>query len=1388
MDRTQLNSVELRLEFDPELPITAMHDDLIRMIRENQVIVVCGETGSGKSTQLPKLCLEAGYGRTAMIGHTQPRRLAARSIAQRLRQEIEVNTAPPGFDRSTLVGFKIRFTDATSPSTMVKLMTDGVLLNELSRDRLLKAYDVIIIDEAHERSLNIDLLLAYLHRLLPERPDLRLIITSATIDAEKFAEHFSSSSGPAPIVMVSGRTYDVDIRYLGNSSDQDDSYSFDERFLAAVDSLLSEMRGDILAFFPAERDIRFASKLLRGHLTSQGRGDRIEILPLYSRLTESEQQRVFQPHSQRRIVLATNVAESSLTVPGIYSVIDTGTARISRYAPRSKVQRLPIEPISQASANQRAGRCGRLAPGICIRLYDESDFLARSPYTTPEIRRTDLSGAILQTELLGIGQLESLPLLDPPRPEMIRDGLATLHEIGAIDDEDRITRIGRRLGHWPVSPRVGRMIIEADQNGCLNDVLIIAAALESQDPRLRPPESQSEADSAHDKFRDPHSDFISYLRIWDFYHRLKEELGRSRLERACQNNYLSLPRMREWIDVHRQLVQMTQQIGFSVKSLRKISVFAEAASQPDFKSTNRNQRNHPNTNESTPVQGKPTVEQPRGYNEVHQSLLAGLLSGIAYLDDQKKYKGAGGIELQLWPGSGVRSLRPKWIVASEIVETTQRYARSVAMIDQEWVERLAEHLIKYQYDQPHFSRKQGRAMIYQRGTLFGLPIVARRPVPLSHSDPKLARRLLIDDGLIERELNSRAKFVTHNWKMLEDVQEWAAKTRRRDLVIDTYWLQQFYDEHLPLEIVDRASLEKWDSTTKQPHPIYMSWETLVDSLDRNRAEQDYPNMIAIGPTELPVEYRFEPGAEQDGVTVRVPEAALTQLSDDRLAWLVPGLLNEKVQGLIKSLPKNLRRNLVPAPDVALRVTRQLQVLQQQQQPFWPALCDVLSKEAGEKIKKEDFDLQRLDQHLHVRVEVIDEKGDVKIASRDLTPLLPTKSPAAPVTIATQDVDKTKLPWFREKLTSFDIDELPASIVVNQSGLKIPKYVALLDQGAYVTTALYESELQAQEIMKTGLVRLFSLADNRELKSQVNHLPQLDQCQIWLASRMTTNDLRNHLQDLIARIAFVEDMPHAKVSNATQLRSKDAFDLQRMDRLKRISNAVVEVGKWLPKFSQSYHTMRLNLQSAPKTWQNNVDDMHSQLNELFQPGFMMHVPWDWLKEYPRYFQAINARIERLKTIGASQDAKLQDQVRGYWEAYQSKLKKSDQTVWSSSYNSTGQASNQPINNAKPNSTAPRVTKFELTLANHSLSKLSTSSKQTNSTQTSSSKNLNNKKSAPAAVDIVNAAVPNLTPWPTGVLLQFRWMIEEFRVSLSAQNLGTKVSVSPKRLDKSLIDCE
>ena len=1169
------------LAYDTDLPITAYRSQLIELLQTRQTLVVCGETGSGKSTQLPKLCLEAGLGRKAMIGHTQPRRLAARSIANRLAEELETRVGE-------MVGFKIRFTDKTNPTTLVKLMTDGVLLAEIQRDRFLDAYDTIIIDEAHERSLNIDLLMAYLCHLLDRRPDLKLIITSATIDAERFSTHFTDRLGPAPILNVEGRTYPVEVRYRGPEENRNEEEVEDhwlDRLMEAVDELFLEGSGDILVFLASERDIRDAAKRLRGHLTQMGEHSRTEVLPLYSRLTEAEQQRVFQSHSKRRIVLATNVAESSLTVPGIRYVIDTGTARISRYAPRSKVQRLPIEAIAQASADQRAGRCGRVGPGICIRLFSEGDYAARGRFTTPEIRRTNLASAILQTRLLGVGHLEQLPLLDPPRPEVIRDGIATLRELRAIDDHEQLTDVGRKLGRWPVDPRVGRMLLEANQNHCLADVLVIASGLEVQDPRLRPPEQQAAADQAHAKFNDLQSDFISLLRIWDAYHRWKEDLGRSRLEKACRENFLSLPRLREWSDIHRQLVELTVDLpgaraGRAQKRVMKTELLPTVVGGADGGPGGKRDRR---TEGAKPVGEKP-VGFSREYEAIHTSLLSGLLSGIGILDEERTYKGASNIDFQIWPGSSVKFLRPRWLMAAEVVETHQRYARTVAAIDPAWIERLAEHLLKPIYEQPHFSRKHGSAMVYRRSTLFGLPVIPRQQVPLAPVDPELARRLLIDEGLVEGELQSKARFYQHNQNQLTELHEWAQRTRSREMVIDPYRMQQFYDLHLPKEVVDRVSLEQWDRTLDAKHPIRMTTESLLAGLEQPPVPDDFPEKLQIGATAFPVQYRFEPGSEQDGVSIQVPAVVVTQLQDAQLQWMVPGLLEEKILGLIKTLPKSLRRNLVPAPDTAAKVAKEIRAAGEDEQSFWNVICKRLGNLAGEAIQPTDFELDKLPAHLRMRVEVVDDHGKVIESSRSVESLQTRLGTVATSVAAKTQQAIDRESWYRSSMTTFDIPELPEKVQVRQGGLLVELYPAIVVHDGKIQTELLDRPLEAERRTREATVLLFSQVERRELRSQVTHLPRYSECQLRLASRFGAERMRDGLGDLIAKLAFMEDQ--------ATIRSQEDFELRRIDRVKRISIAAQEIAKWLPKLADQNLAVSLLLEKSPATWNANVESIEA----------------------------------------------------------------------------------------------------------------------------------------------------------------------------------------------------
>ena len=1312
------------IAYDPELPISRYRDEIIDLIQNRQVVVVCGETGSGKSTQLPKLCLEAGLGRYGWIGHTQPRRLAARSIATRLTEELE---SPLG----QVVGYKVRFNDQTQSTTLVKLMTDGVLLTEIHRDPDLEAYDCILIDEAHERSINIDLLLAYLARLLPRRPELRIVITSATIDAERFSEHFQDAIGPAPIVMVEGRSYPVDIRYRGASRERlarreacemqttegpysEGSYIDDSsmsRFTDCFDELFSEGRGDILAFFPTERDIRDAAKQLRGHLTRRGLAKDIDVLPLYARLTEAEQQRVFQPHSRPRVVLATNVAESSLTVPGIRYVIDTGTARISRYAAKSRVQRLPIEPICQASANQRSGRCGRLGPGIAIRMYDESDFMARPMFAQPEIRRCDLAATILHVKSLGIDELESLPWLDPPRPETVREGLQTLHEIEAIAEDDSLTSIGRKIARLPVSPRIGRMLLAAHTNGCLQEVLIIAAAIETQDPRVRPPEMQQAADAAHARFRDPESDFLSYVRVWDFYQGLREKLGRSRLEKACRDSFLSFPRLREWGDVHRQLVEYCQEEKWSIGH-RKIQLEPIEVPDPTGRRVERN--------------ANPQERFSDGYAAIHQSILAGLLSGVAMRDDQGKYRGASNMELQIWPGSGLRNSNAKWIVCGEILETTQRYARIIARIDPLWIERIASHCIRYSYENPHFSRKHGSAMVMRKGSLFGLPVVAKHAVPLAPLDPSLARNLLIEHGLAERELVSRARFWQHNEKFLEDIQRIGDKTRRRDCVVDPYQLTAFYREHIPEHVVDRATLERWDKELPKPErvregasisplpPPYLSWEQLQLSIDHQRIEEEFPESLDIGSvSKLPLQYRFEPGDEVDGVTVQVPEALVNQLHKEKLEWLVPGLLEEKLVALLKSLPKRLRRQIVPVPDTVRVILPDMLAAAARGEPFWKTLCEICTRRLGEPVKVSDFDASSLAQHLAMRVETVDGTGKSLASSRDLTELQKQSQRAA--SAATQaPTMPASYAWTRDAIAAWDIDELPVSVVETVSGIRVERYPSLRVQTANIGTCIVDHPHLAEQMLREGLIHWFARSERREIKSQIQFLPGWKQASLWLSDRWNSDKLSDWIGLLMARLAFVEsDWSRSLPDFTPSVRTQLEIEALRVDRVRRIALAAAEIGRWLPKLGESYQQVRKRREVSWSGATMNLACVANQLDALLAPDHACHTPWVYLREWPRYLSAVVARLEKLKSIGPAKDLEMDRPIEEAWKDYLRRISQLESSL--------------PPTDLSPGSPRSR--------------------------------------------------------WhPSGKLLEYRWMIEEYRVSVHAQKLGTRISVSPKRMEK------
>ncbi len=1197
--------------------------------------MISGETGSGKSTQLPLMMLEAGFGVSGLIGHTQPRRIAARGVASRIAEQLKT---PLGSD----VGFKIRFADQTSPDSYIKLMTDGVLLAETQSDRFLNQYDLIIVDEAHERSLNIDFLLGYLKRILQKRPELRLVITSATIDTQRFAEHFTTDPDrPVPILNVEGRTYPVEVRYEPPETLADGrSRELEDHLVSTVEELAGIDDGDMLVFLPTESEIRSAAKKLR-HANLPGR--QTEILPLYARLSTDQQNLIFHPQKSRRIVLATNVAESSITVPRIRYVIDTGTARISHYSARSKVQRLPIQPISQASANQRSGRCGRIGPGICVRLYSEEDFESRAKYTTPEIRRTNLASVILQTLSLKLGQIDQFPFIDPPRAEAIRDGFKTLFEIGAVDERRQLTPLGAKLARMPVDPRIGRMIVAADDENCLSEILIIAAALELQDPRVRPVEKQQAADQQHEKFKHEKSDFMSLLKVWDFFHELKSDLSRGRLKKACSQNFLSYPLLRQWQDIHRQLLSMARQQKLTTRSR-----------QDD-------------------------------YDAIHRSLLSGLLSGVALLTDRNEYTGAGNVKFQLWPGSGIFSQRPKWVMVAEIVETSRQFGRTAAKINPDWIEPLAGHLTKHRYYDPHWSRKRQSVMASENVTLFGIPIINGRKVGYARIDPEVSRDLFIEHGLVEDELTSQHGFLEHNRWLLEQIKSEADKTRDRELIVDPLNLMAFYQSHLPEQVVDPGSLKsaiKSDENLDQQ--LRMTRADVLPGSDVGDLDAAFPDQVNLGSMSIPVKYRFEPGAEDDGASIQIPIEGIGQLDDVQTGWMVPGLMESRIVALIRSLPKTLRRNLVPAPDTARELAEKIEFGKGR---FIDAVASHLTRVGGLPISETDFKLEKLDPHLQVNLQVVDESGEILAQGRSVGQLREQLGADQVSNIVEVEDDH----WNQDGLKDWTWDEFPREISIRRGATELAAFPTIVDQGDAVGLRLSDSANASDVTTRDGLVRLFQLTNRKGLKSQVNWLPDLDRHAMLLGNLPGASDLKTQLVDLVARVGFVatEKIP----------RSRAAFDAIQQTAAERMGIAAQEVAKWLPKFATAVHDVQLTLSDLPHRFGSTKHDIVQQIKALTGPEFLRVTPWQWLRNYPRYFQAIDYRLEKRSTTPADKDAEFSRQLQHYWEQYE-QLKSYHQQ--------------------------------------HA---------------------------------IVDAELET-----------FRWMIEELRVSLFAQPLGTAIKVSPQRMDK------
>jgi ATP-dependent helicase HrpA len=1127
----------------PDLPVSDAREELMTALREHQVVVVAGETGSGKTTQLPKMLLELGRGITGVIGHTQPRRIAARTVAERIAEEL-------GTELGGVVGYKVRFHDSVSDTTLVKLMTDGILLAELQNDRSLLQYDTLIIDEAHERSLNVDFLLGYLKQLLPRRPDLKVVITSATIDPGRFAAHF----GDAPVVEVSGRTYPVEVRYRPPSDDTDAVQAIAD----AVDELEAEPPGDVLVFLSGEREIRDTAEYLRGRL-----GERTEVLPLYGRLSIAEQHKVFTAHSGRRVVLATNVAETSLTVPGIRYVVDPGTARISRYSARTKVQRLPIEPISQASARQRAGRCGRVAEGICIRLYDEEEFDKRPEYTDPEILRTNLASVILQMTSIGLGDVGAFPFVDPPDRRNIKDGMDLLHELGAFDDKRGLTPVGRQLAALPVDPRLARMIVEADDQGALREVLVIAAAMSIQDPRERPQDKQQQADEQHKRFADPTSDFLTYLNLWNYVSEQQKALSSSAFRRLCRTEFLNWLRIREWQDLHSQLRRVARSLDLSLNS------------------------------------GYP------GPDAVHQSLLAGLLSHVGLRDpDKREYAGARGARFAVVPNSALYKKQPTWVVAGELVETNRMWGRVCARISPEWAERLAPHLVTRVYSEPHWEKKLGAVMGFERVTLYGIPLVARRKVNYAKVDPELARDLFLRHALVEGDWETHHAFFTDNLRLLEDVEELESRARRRGIVVDDQTLFDFYDKRIPADVVSGAHFDSWWKNARRETPDLLTFNMSMLVQETAAVDPgDYPDSWQQGEVRLPLTYQFEPGADADGVTVHIPVAVLGAVTSYGFDWQVPGLRTELVVALIKSLPKPLRVKLVPAPDTAAAL---LAVLEPRQEPLLDALERELLRLRGVDVRRDDWQLDRVPEHLRMTFRVEDAVGRTLAEGKDLSALREQLAPKVQRALSTAagDIEKTGL-------TSWV--DVPRTV---PAGPGVTGYPALVDDGGTVSLRVLGSAAEQDTAHWTGVRRLLLLTIPSPVKGIAGRLSNASKL------ALTANPHGSVL-------ALLDDCVLAAVDSLMTAGGGLVWEAPAYDRLRdHVRGSVHETTEQVLVAVEEVLTLWASLTPQVGGISAAQVDMRAQLERLVRPGFVTAAGLDRLPDLVRYLKAMELRLSKL----------------------------------------------------------------------------------------------------------------------------------------------------------------
>jgi ATP-dependent helicase HrpA len=1227
---------EIRVEdisFPEDLPIAQRREEIARAIAAHQVVIVAGETGSGKTTQLPKICLALGRGRERLIGHTQPRRLAARTVAQRIAEELRTGLGD-------LVGYQVRFTDKVSAASAIKLMTDGILLAEIQRDRLLSAYDTLIIDEAHERSLNIDFLLGYLKRLLPQRPDLKLVITSATIDVESFSRHFDD----APIIEVSGRTYPVETHYIDLAGSD-----ADEGPAAQIAALVDEIdaggfgrRGDILVFLPGERDIRELARQLR-HNPS------LDVLPLYARLSQAEQNRVFNtsPGSRIRVVLATNVAETSLTVPGIRYVIDPGLARISRYSFRTKVQRLPIEPVSQASANQRQGRCGRIAAGVCIRLYSEADFNQRPEFTDPEIMRTNLAAVVLQMLVLGLGEVEDFPFINPPDARMVRDGYRLLEELGAVTPAGQLTAIGRRMARLPVDPRLARMVLAAAERGCLEEVLVIASALAIQDPRERPAEKQQQADQSHARFRHPRSDFMAWLNLWRYYEEQRQALSGNQLARLCKREFLAYMRMREWRDVHTQL-----SIACRSQQLRP----------------------------------RPSLPEEENYEGVHRALLAGLLGNIAQLQEGREYLGSRNRKLQIFPGSSQARKPPKWLVAAEVVETSGVYAREVGAIDPEWALDINPGLLRRHYSEPRWQARSGRVMACERITLYGLTLVDRRSVHYGPIAPVEARELLIREGLVACKLHPFPPFLKYNQRLVRELEELESRTRRRDILVDEQVLYEFYAARLPPDAYTAGRLQGW--LKREPTAaagLRMRREDLLARDPGANLGEQFPDHLEWEDVKFRLSYQFEPGGATDGVSVTVPVALLNRVPRYRFDWLVPGLLREKCIALVKGLPKDKRKQLVPVPD---HVDRALATLEPDNVDLLQALSRALARQGGPRLTPADWAVEKLDDYYRMNVRVVDADGRLLGQGRDLDELVNRFRSDTRQSVSAGRGDSPA----RDGISAWDFPELPREWRFRQAGVDILSYPALVDEADSVAIVLCDYPGEARVRHRLGVLRLLRLHSAQQVKYLRKQLLRGNEFNLAMAAAS------------LERTALLEDLIDASYLQAMGVDAAPPYT--RAEFLQMLERGKAEViGRANELESMLLGSLRVlgdirRLLGALQAgaWPDTRQDIDAQLRRLLEPGFLRDTPAQWLAQLPRYLKAVRTRIERLPGQYAKDQghtAQLQALAAPLWDALGRQ---------------------------------------------------------------------------PGLLLLSEAAA------------QYRWLLEEFRVSLFAQNLGTRQAVSAKRLQE------